>query len=254
MAVDSTNPRGLSQDPDRVLRSPSRWLLVAGAGFLVAVGLLFAIGGAFAPLGEGEERSWFPVVLGVQLTTLGVTMAVALWAPRRSSGGLPAAVPAPGGGVGVALPLRRAPRVASLVGLSVVASLGVNIAAAAHGAGVVLLGFGIVAFGVALIVVSARAAAREVGAIVLDPESLTLPAGTTPRATIAWRDLSEVAVTGGWQPHLVVTYKGPGLSTSRLLSQAWPPRALVEVVEYYRTHRDARAGLTDPGALDRFRR
>lgn len=82
---------------------------------------------------------------------------------------------------------------------------------------------------------------------------MTLPAGTTPSTTIAWRDLTEVAAVGGWQPHLVVTYQGPGLAAVPLRGQAWTPSALVRLLERYRTDPSARAQLTSPAALDQFR-
>lgn len=45
MVLAGTKPRGLADDPDQVLRSGGRMLFLTGAAFLVAVGLLFALGG-----------------------------------------------------------------------------------------------------------------------------------------------------------------------------------------------------------------
>lgn len=252
MVLNGAGVRGVpggAGSPDKVLRSPSRWLFVAAALFVVAVGALFAVGGAFAPLEAGEDRQWFPVAFGVQLAGLGAAVAVAVWPSRPRRRPLPAPQPVADG---VALPLRRAPRIAGIAGLLVAATIGVTVAVVADGAGMAALGVVVVAACVGLAAVLVRAASRGAGTIVLNPTAVTLPAGTTPRTTIEWTDLSEVTVTGGWQPHLVATYKGPGLASSRLAAQAWPPSALVTVLDYYRTHQEARAALTAPEALTRF--
>ena len=250
MVLNGTRARGLTDDPDQVLRAPVRWLPVAAAMFVAAVGVLFAVGGAFAPLDAGEQGDWFPVVFGVQLAALAGAMVASVWPVGPASRPFPAPALVSDG---VALPMRQAPRVAGLVGLLVVASVGVTLAVVADGTAMAVLGVVIAVGVVALGVWLWRAGGRGAGAIVLNPTSVRLPAGTTPRITIAWTDLVEVAVTGGWKPHLVVTYQGPGLSASRLGGQAWPPSALVAVLDHYRTHPDARAQLDRVDALDQFR-
>lgn len=249
MVLSSASARSISENPDQVLRSPSRWLFVAAGVFVFAVGALFALAGALAPLGASEERQWLPVLVGVQLTAFGGALVALLWPPRQNRAPLPRPIAVPDG---VALPLRRAPHIAGAVGLLVIASLGVTVAVAADGVGMKVLGVVMVVVGAVFAIMVVRGASRGRGAIVLTPDSVTIPAGTTPRTTIAWADLAEVAVTGGWQPHLVATYKGPGLATSRLSAQAWRPRVLLETLEFYRTHRDARAHLTSPSALEPF--
>lgn len=251
MVLGSTKPRGLTDDPDRVLRSGGWVLLLAGAGLLAAIGLLFAIGGALAPLDDGEQRSWTPVALGLVLATFGGLLTVVLWGPRPG-GEMPPATVAPDGGV--ALPRRRSQHVAAVGGFVVIGCFGILLAAMSDGPGPLALGLVIAVSAAAMCAVLVRAYRRGAGAIVLTPESVTLPAGTTPRTTIAWGDLVEVAAVGGWQPHLVVTYKGPGLATTRLRGQAWTPGVLVRVLEHYRNHSHARAALTTPSELDQFRR
>lgn len=250
MVLHGARPRGATDDPDRVLRSGGWGLLLAGAVLLLAVGLLFVGAGALAPLDEGQQRSWLPVALGGVLTVLGAALAVALRGPRPRRP-LPAATVATGGGI--ALPQRRSLLAASVVGFAAVAGLGVLLVAAGDGLTHRVLGVAVTGFAAAIVVLLARSARTGAGAVVLTPESVTLPAGTTPRTTIAWRDLTEVAVAGGWQPHLVVTFDGPGLATTRLRGQAWPPGVILEVLEHFRADADARAELVAPAALDRFR-
>ncbi len=251
MAVGNMKVRGAADDPDKVLRSGGWALFLAGAAFLVAVGLLFALGGAFAPLDEGEERAWTPVALGVVLAAFGVLLAVVLWGPRPGSA-LPPATAAPEGGV--ALPRRRSQQVAAAAGFVVIAGFGVLLAVMGGGPGPLALGVVIALFGAAMFLLLVTGYRSGGGTIVLTPEAVTLPAGTTPATTIAWSDLVEVAAVSGWQPHLVVTFKGPGLATVRLRGQAWTPSVLIRVLERYRTNANARAELTSPSALDHLRR
>ena len=246
MVLNSTKPRGATEEPDKVLASPARWSVIGLVGLLVVAGVAIALGGAFAPLGDGESRSVAAILAGVQLAVVGVAGMVVLWAPSRRRP-LP---PAASNGDGVELPVRVSFRVARVVALLVVASFGLTLLALADETVGRVLGVLVVIVGVAFAVL----ATRHSGGITLDPAGIRVPGGVTPGKHVEWREVTEVAVTGGWQPMLVVTWRGPGMSVCRILGQAWPPSVLVEVVEFYRTRAKDRAALTDPAALDQFRR
>lgn len=248
MVLDSTRPRGATESPDKVLRSPARWAILALTVLLAVGGLALAVAGVAAPLGDGESRSGWPVVIGLELAVLGAAgfLVISVASPRSP---LPPARPAAGAaGAGIELPVRPAHRVARLTALAMIAVLGVTMAFTGQPVGMILGGLMVLVGAVFLYY-----AARESTAIQLDPSGVLLPNGPTKNEHVAWRDVHEVAVTGGWRPTLVMTWRGPGLSASHIAAQAWPPSALVEVIDFYRTHKAERAELRDPVALERFR-
>jgi hypothetical protein len=253
VVVSDSSVLGVGEDPDRVLRSPGRLAMFAAAAFLAGIGVVFVVAGAFAPLGDGESRSWVPIAAGAWFMAFGIAAFGVLKMPRRRRAGvtLPAASTAPRDGqVGVELPLRASARTAAVSSAFIAAALGLIIVAAADGVGFVVLGAAITLVMGALGVLGLRGHAEPIR---LSPEGLALPGAANPHPYVPWSDVHEVAVTGGWLPHLVVSYKGPGLATARLLNQAWPPSAIVEVVEYFRTRPADRPTLTEATVLNQFR-
>ncbi|MEP7740142.1 hypothetical protein ABKW28_21045 [Nocardioides sp. 31GB23] len=232
---------GPGGDPDAVYRSLGRYAVIGLVALMVPIGVFFAVAGA------GAEDPAFPVALGVLLAVLGVTGAGSLTAPRHG----PRADPPPAVAVegGLALPLRRAQVLLRAVAGVVLGLLGVLVVLVADSAGPRVLG-GLVVLGV---VGAAALAARTETRLVVGPEGLRVPGGVTRAQTVPWRDVAEVAAVRGWQPHLVVRSKGPGLVACRLLPQAWPASALVALVEHHRRRAGDRAALVHPDALERFR-
>lgn len=232
---------GPGGDPDAVYRSLGRHAVIVLVALTVPIGVFFAVAGA------GAEDPAFPVALGVLLAVLGVTGAGSLTAPRHG----PRADPPPAVAVegGLALPLRRA-QVLLRAGAGVALGLlGVLMVLVADSPGPRVLG-GLVVLGV---VGAAVLAARTETRLVVGPDGLRVPGGVTRAQTVPWRDVAEVAAVRGWQPHLVVRSKGPGLVACRLLPQAWPASALVALVEHHRRRAGDRAALVHPDALERFR-
>ena len=245
MVLDSTRPRGADEDPDRVLASPARWSVLALSGFVAAIGAALSAASAFAPLREGETRSALAVVGFAQLAVMGAAGVVVFSAPRRRRP-LPAPVLHDGG---VALPMRTSYRVARVLVLAALASFGVTVAALSDDATLrvvaVLVGL--------VLAVFAALAVRATHPVRLDPVGVALAGDLRPQERIAWGDVADVAAVGGWLPHLVMTWDGPGLSFCRIGPQGWPPSAMVAVIEHYRTHPEERDRLVDPAVLDRFR-
>lgn len=248
MALNRARPRGATEAPDKVLLSPARWLILGLMMLLSLGGLALAAAGAFAPVGEGETRSVWVVVVGLELAVLGAAgVVVVSVASRRRP--LPPARPAPGAaGGGIELPVRPGHRVARVTALVMIAVVGATVAVSGEVVGMVLGGLMVLVGAV-----FAFYAARQPDAIQLDPSGVLLPPGPTKNQHAAWRDVNEVAVTGGWRPTLVMTWRGPGLAATHVSAQAWPPSALIGVIDYYRTHDAERAELRDPGSVDRFR-
>ncbi len=243
---------GVGDDPDAVLRSPGRLAVLTAAGLLVALGLVFVVAGAFAPLGDEETRSWIPIAVGAWIAAFGGLGLLALAMPRARRAGTtlpPARTVTRDGRAGVELPLRPAGTVASITSAFLASALGIVVVVVADGLVLVALG----------VVVTLRMGAvgmiglRRRSAIRLTPDGLTLPGVANPPTSLPWAHVHEVGVAGGWLPHLVVSHKGSGPATMRLTHQAWPPSALVEVLEHFRTHPRDRDTLVDPASLDRFR-
>jgi hypothetical protein len=246
VVLDSTRPRGATEDPDQVLRSPARWSVQGLMGLILLGGLAIAVGAAFAPLADDEDRSIGLVLIGLEIAALGGAGAIVTSAPSRRRP-LPAAHAVDGG---TELPVRAGYRIARLTSLLAVAALGLTLLATPFDAAGRVIGALMALVGI----VFALYGARENAAIRLDPNGIRLPSGPTKNEAVAWRDVHEVAVTGGWRPTLVMTWKGPGLSATHISAQAWPPVALVAVIDHYRAHGGDRAALTDPTTLDQFRR
>ncbi|GHJ58857.1 hypothetical protein NOK12_13750 [Nocardioides sp. OK12] len=228
-------------DPDAVYRAPGRYAVMGLAAFLVPVGVFLVVGGLRA------EAPAFPVALGVLLAVLGATGVGSLTAPRHG----PRADPPPAVAVagGLALPLRRTQALLRAVAGVALAPLGVLMVLVADSAGPRVLGVLVVLGVVGAAVLAVRTETR----LVVGPDGLRVPGGVTRAQTVAWRDLVEVAAVRGWQPHLVVTTRGPGLVACRLLPQAWPASALVALVEHHRRKAGDRSALVEPDALERFR-
>lgn len=245
MVLNGTGPRGAAEAPDRVLASPARWFFLGLMVLAVVAGFGMAVGGLVAPLGEGETRSIAAPLLGLEIAILGGAGVVLFSAPSRSRP-LPPARAVDGS---LALPVRSSYRGARAVALLAVGAVGAT--------GVVLIespvGRVVGALTAVAGVVFAVLGLRESRAIRVDPTGVRLPPGITPSEHIAWRDVVEVAVTGGWQPKLFVTWRGPGLSACHLLGQAWPPSAIVATLDHYGRHASDRVALDDPESLDRFR-
>ena len=239
------------RDPDRVLGSPVRWLVLGLTVLLVLVGLFFLVAGVAAAPPPGEDRSLLPPLLGAELVLFGIAGALTQGIPgRRRGGDLPGAT-ADGGGC--LLPLRPRARLGRLLTSVALVGLGVTlvvVGAADAAPAAVVVGVLVVLGVVGLAVVSRGRTAH----VRLDPEGVTFPGGVTAPRTVPWREVSEVAVVGGWQPHLVLTHQGPGLVACRLTPQAWPPSAIVAAIEHFASHASDRKGLDSPGSLDRFRR
>ncbi len=233
--------RGPGGDPDAVYRSVGRYAVLGLNALLVPVGLLFVVAGA------GSQDPVFPTVLGVLLTVLGLTGAGSLVAPRHGLRADPPPAVAVEGGL--ALPLRRAQVLLRAVTGVVLGLLGVLLVLVADSAGPRVLGVLVVVGVVGAAALAARAESR----LVVGPEGLRVPGGPTRARTVAWRDVVEVAAVRGWQPHLVITAKGPEVLACRLLPQAWPASALVALVEHHRRRARDRAALVDPDAVERFR-
>ncbi|WP_193609795.1 hypothetical protein [Nocardioides lijunqiniae] len=235
--------RGAGEDPDCALRSPTRYLAIAGALVVGATGLLLGLAVAFAPLDPGETRSPTVIATGLVLTTLAAAYAVTQRGSARRP--LPPAQPRPGG---VALPVRRGHRAAGGAAFLAVAAWGVVLAVGGGSAGPRLTGGVLVLGGAGLALVWQRSDPR----ILLDPTGLTLPGS---RAPLAWDDVHDVAALGGWLPALAVGASGRRLVTARLAGQAWPPSTLVAVLDHYRSEdgRADRGGLDRTASLDRFR-
>ncbi len=245
MVLDSTRARGATESPDKALASSARWAILALVALVGVAGLALAAAGAAAPLGEGDSRSVGAILIGLELAALGAAGAVVLSAPSHRRP-LPAARSVDSG---IELPVRAAHRLARLTVLGAVAALGLTLVFVSDETVGRVLGVLVALVGIVFAVFSAR----QPDAILLNPDGVLLPPGPTKNEPVAWRDVHEVAVTGGWRPTLVMTWTGPGLSATHISSQAWPPSALLEVIDYYRTHSSDRAALTDPAAVDQFR-
>lgn len=95
--------------------------------------------------------------------------------------------------------------------------------------------------------------ARSPVALVLDPAGVELPGALRPRR-VAWDEIHDATVDGGWLPSVVLGLRGSSV-TFRLAGQAWPPSAILAVLDHYRSARGRaeRPGLTTAAAVDRFR-
>jgi hypothetical protein len=240
-----TRVRGVGEDPDLALRAQGRYVALGGAVLLGAVGLLFALAGAFAPLGAGETRGPATIATGLVFVALAAAYVATQRGPVRRD--LPPAEQRTGG---VALPVRRGYRAAGAAAFVAVAALGVVLALDADSAGPRLLGVALVLLGAGVALAWRRLEVQ----IVLDPDGVTLPGDRRPRR-IAWADVHDVATLDGWLPTLAVGAAGRRLVTTRLAGQAWPPSVLVAVLDHYGSEagRGGRHELDRATALDRFR-
>ncbi|ANH38371.1 hypothetical protein I601_1942 [Nocardioides dokdonensis FR1436] len=238
--------------PDAAYRSLGRYAVLALIALLVPIGALFAVAGLRA------EQPAFPVALGALLVVMGVAGAGSLTAPRHG----PRADPPPAVAVegGLALPLRRAHVLMRAVVGAAIAGLGVGMVLLGGSATRPLLVFGrdvdprVVGVLVVLGVVAAAVlATRTENRLVVGPDGVRMPGGLTRARTVPWRDIAEVGAVRGWQPHLVVAFKGPGLVACRLLPQAWPASSLVALLEHHRRKAGDRGALVHPDAVERFR-
>ena len=242
--------RRAADEPDRAMRTPARYAFLAAAAFMGALGLFFAIGGAFAPLQPGETRSVALIASGLEFVVVAGAVAVLL---SKASYRTPLP-PAVGDRGGVRLPVRRAYRVAGTVSMLGFAGLGVTLAAFASSPAYVVVG---ALVGAAFVALSALAWHSRHD-IWLDPTGVNTGSGTLRHRTVAWDDVLEVTALDGWQPVLAISWDATDRAevvTVRLLAQAWPPSTLIAVLDHYsggKGRRD-RAALTEPSSLDRFR-
>jgi len=218
-----------------------RSLLVVG----VFAGLVLAgIGGA-ALVGSGEWHLWAVPVLGLSLSVVGVLVLIDL-APFRGAPGPAVAVDG-----GIRLPLRpgvvgRHVAVATLAG-----SWGLLGAVIADGAVAVSVG-SLWALACLAYAASSWHAGAARFSITLDPEGATLPRGLgNPR--VAWRDVREVEVSGGFQPVLALHLDGGGVSGTALRPQAWSADDLTALARKAARSTSFRSRLSDPAAVDRVR-
>jgi hypothetical protein len=236
--------RGVGEDPDRVLRSPLRYLGQAGVALGVPLAAYLAVSGSFHPLA---------LLAGSIFLVAGVAGVVLFSAPsyRRP---LPPARAVEGG---IELPTRPGHRAAVVATELVLLVMAVFVAVTDDSA-FRLVCVALAAFAVLLLVT----ALRRSPALRLDPDGLTTPHGLGRPTTLTWPEVTEVRVRGTAMPFLVAgtaarpaTARKPGALLGPVLGQAWPPSVLVAVLDHYRRgeHADDRAGLTDPTVLDRFR-
>ena len=72
MSTRATGRARDARDPDRVLGSPSRWLMFALAILLAALGMFFLAAGAIASPVPGAGRDPLPIAFGAVLFLVGV--------------------------------------------------------------------------------------------------------------------------------------------------------------------------------------
>ena len=253
VVVSSSNALDAGDDPDAVLRSPGRFAVFAAAGFLGRSRARASWrAGAFAPLGDDETRSWVPIAVGAWLVAAGGLGLHALTdAPSPAGRHHPASGPhrhprRPG--------RRRAPpaesgRAAAITLAFLGSALGISMVVAADGLVLVMSGV-IIALRMGAVGVVGL---RRRSTLRLTPDGLLLPGGATPPESLPWAHVRGVGGAGRLAPAAGRLRQGRRPATMRLAHQAWPPSALVEVLEHFRTHPRDRSALTDPAALDRFR-
>ncbi|WP_248581890.1 hypothetical protein [Nocardioides sp. InS609-2] len=226
-------------------RSPARWLVTGLVALLTLIGLGFLVAGVIATA-SGHDESWFPAVLGLQLTVLGA-LAVANLLPTRATP--PPAEPIE---IGVALPLRSgyAGRQAGVV--AVAGSLLLPAALRDGGLAVVILGIAalLVGFGLCGWLITTGA---DRARLLLDADGITVPGGLGSSNRLAWRDVKGAQAVPRWQPLLVVIPKREATEpiVLRLLPQAWSPEALTDLVEFYAAHAGRRTDLSSADAFSR---
>ena len=232
----------MSQDP--AYAAPTRLLVAGLIGLLAVVGLIFLIAGLVA-LADGEGESWFPALLGLQLTVLGVLGVTGM----LRGGGAPGPVEEVDGGV--ALPLRRGhvPRQALL--MVTLGSVLLPVALQDDNGPMVVVGSVALAAGVAAAGWLLLRGADNLR-IRLTPDGLLLPSGWGTVRRFSWREIEGAQTVPRWQPVLVVIPKDdrspPGLV--KVLAQGWKPAALIRVIEHYVDHPDQRSDLTSATAVE----
>ncbi len=225
-------------------RSSSRFLVVGLIAMLAGVGLFFLVAGLFA-LGDGDDESWFPTLLGLQLTVLGVLGVTAMLPSRRTPG------PVEEVDGGVALPLRRGYAVRQALLAVTLGSVLLPVAVQDDNGPMVVVG--------SLALVAGLAAAlwlllrgADTFRIRLTPEGLVLPTGWGTVRRLSWGEIDGAQAVPKWQPVLVVIPKDDRkeIGVVKLLSQGWSPDELTRVIEHYAQHPARRSDLTSAAAVE----
>ncbi len=221
-----------------------RWLVVGLIALLGAGGLFFLVAGLLA-LADGEDESWFPALLGLQLTVLGVLGVTAMLPSRRPPG------PVEEVDGGVALPLRPGYAVRQALLAVTLGSVLLPVALQDDNRPMVVVGsVALVAGLTAALWLLLRGAASF--RIRLTPDGLQLPSGWGTVRRLAWGEIEGAQAVPRWQPVLVVIPKDDRkeLGLVKVLGQGWSPDALTRVIEHYAEHPAQRPDLTSAAAVE----
>ena len=220
----------------------SRVLVVGLIALMAAVGLFFLAAGLLALVG-GHDESWFPALLGLQLTVLGVLGVIAMLPGRRTAG------PVEEVNGGVALPLRRGYASRQALLAATLGSVLLPVALHSDNGPMLVVGSVVLVAGLAAALWLLRGA--DLFRIRLTPDGLLLPSGWGTLRRLSWDEIEGAQAVPRWQPLLVVITKDDRkeLGLVKLLDQGWSPDALTRVIEHYVEHPGQRSDLTSAAAV-----
>ncbi len=235
--------------PEAAYRSARHVVYLACTVVFTLPGAFLAVGLAFAPLPPSARR--YPLaILGAALWAVaGMTGLAAALRPRRRTWEDPP--PARAEEDGLTLPLRRLPRLANPIWLGLIGVLMTG-----YGAGTLdvdrlpaltILGGGLFILGLIAVGIGHSAHVR------LTPSGLVLPSWDPAKRDVDWEEIKTIEVLANMHPQLVVTLRDGTRRTASLHLLAWSPSAVLAAVEHFDKNKSARARLTDPAALERFR-
>lgn len=221
----------------------SRVLVVGLIALMAAVGLFFLAAGLLALVG-GHDESWFPALLGLQLTVLGVLGVIAMLPGRRTAG------PVEEVNGGVALPLRRGYASRQALLAATLGSVLLPVALQSDNRPMLVVGSVVLVAGLAAALWLLLRGA-DLFRIRLTPDGLLLPAGWRTFRRLSWDEIEGAQAVPRWQPLLVVIPKDDRteLGLVKLLDQGWSPDALTRVIEHYVEHPAQRSDLTSAAAV-----
>ncbi len=225
--------------------APTRLLVAGLIGLLAAVGVLFFVAGLVAVI-DGRDGSWFPALLGLQLTVLGLLGATSMLPSRRS----PEAVAEVD--EGVALPLRPGYAARQALLSVTLGSLLLPVALQDDNALMVVVGSVTLTVGLAVAAWLFFSGAHHFR-IRLTPAGLMLPSGWGTVRRLPWSEIKGAQAVPRWQPLLVVLPKDDRaeIGMVKLLGQGWGPEALTAVIEHYVENPAQRPDLTSASAVQR---